>query len=159
MQEQQSLQNLERQMAVLQEEIQARKRELQKQREAEGEVSPMPHDKDIAHEVIGKKLEAAQKALPRSPENPFASAEEESRDVGAGLRPQKLHQEQPSYESPELVDPLRPFQELVVRQNLDTAMSAIAATRNPALIDAFHDWLVEQAYQFLVKKGDLDIVV
>ena len=49
-------------------------------------------------------------------------------------------------------------QKMLEEKTLEETIVGVVKTDNPALVDAFHDWLVEKAYSHLVETGKLERV-
>ena len=93
----------------------------------------MPHDKEILHSVVREKIHPAQpSALP-----PPASS------VSPQVIPPELHQK------------VQALVNVAFLKSLDEAIKEARATNNAALIDAFHDLLVDELYAHLVERGKL----
>ncbi len=164
----QKTQNLEQQLAELQSQIEMKRKELEEQHKQKieaGDISKLEHPKETISGIIKEKMEEAKEVQglpqplppPVPPKPPLVSAP----DPIAGLRPMKSFTEtKPSYESPELAPQLKPFEDLVMSKGLDNAMREImlAHRQDPAIVDAFHDWLVEKAFNILIEKKELEIV-
>ena len=63
--------------------------------------------------------------------------------------------EPPSYLSDELKDKVQEFVNIAFSQSIEDAVKSVSKLNNPALIDAFHDVLVDQLYNTLIERGKL----
>lgn len=135
-----SNQILEQQLEALTSEIERRK-----QQPAEGgriEAEPK-HEKEHLHEIIGEKIygeaERPQREAERHEDLPATHADEE--------RP---------YNQPELHDKVQEFVTHVFEKDLESAIKKVQATDDAALIDAFHDAIVDELHDHLVNQGKLE---
>lgn len=63
--------------------------------------------------------------------------------------------ELPSYLSAELQEKIQELVNIAFTQSIEEAVKSVTKLNNPALIDAFHDVLVDQLYNTLVERGKL----
>ena len=61
----------------------------------------------------------------------------------------------PAYLSDELKDKVQELVNMAFNQSISEAVKAASKLNNPALIDAFHDILVDQLYNTLIERGKL----
>ncbi len=61
----------------------------------------------------------------------------------------------PSYNLPELQEQVQSLINIAFNVSIDEAIKQVRATNNAALIDAFHDALVDELYQHLVERQKL----
>ncbi|TSC75187.1 MAG: Uncharacterized protein G01um101444_33 [Parcubacteria group bacterium Gr01-1014_44] len=61
----------------------------------------------------------------------------------------------PSYLSDELKDKIQELVNIAFTQSIEEAVKTVTKLNNPALIDAFHDVLVDQLYNTLIERGKL----
>ncbi len=127
--------NLEKQLQGIRSEIDQKKQELEPE-QVEGE--PIS-EKSILHNVIGEKL---GKPSPVDPTAVPAPAAPVSDDI-------------PSYKLPELKAGVEELVRLVFQKNIDTAIKEVKKKNDPALVDAFHDVLVDELYDRLVGEDKL----
>src|SRR3989344_2653630 len=121
--------SLEQEIAQIEQDL-AMKRESLREQNKE-----LPHDKEILHSVVKEKLNPA---MP-SP----APAPDPSTSSGSSTIPPELHQKAQA-----LVN-------VAFTKSINEAIKEARATNNAALIDAFHDLLVDELYQHLVERGKL----
>lgn len=119
---------LELEIAGIEQEL-ARKREALREQSRE-----LPHDREILRSVIKEKM------------NPAMSV-----PVPAATAPAPA----PSAVPPELQQKVQALVNVAFKTSIDEAIKQVRATNNAALIDAFHDLLVDELYAHLVKRGKL----
>lgn len=130
---------IEHDIAELEQRLQEKKSLLEQQAGQKGE--PVPHEKEILKEVVGEKI---QKHIPQyQPPLPTAQA------------PTVKAVEPPSYLSQELKDKIQALVQLVFDKNLEEGIKEAAKPHNAALLDAFHDILVDELYNQLIEKRKL----
>ena len=61
----------------------------------------------------------------------------------------------PSYLSEDLKSQVQELVNMTFEKGLDTAIERAKATKNAALIDAFHDAVVDELFAHLVERGKL----
>ncbi len=142
--------NLEEQIALLHKELEVKQKALEAQQETQ-------HPRELLHEVVGEKIEAIKNTpnmpSPPLPPRPPRKSEEDEWKLQA-----PRYQAKPSYELEALASLLAPFQKMLEEKTLEETIVGVVKTDNPALVDAFHDWLVEKAYSHLVETGKLERV-
>lgn len=119
---------LEQQIASIESDL-AQKREALREQQKE-----LPHDKEILHSVVKEKINAAA---------PQATTPPPSDDTTATAVPPQLHQK------------VQALVNTAFTKSIDDAIKEAALTNNAALIDAFHDLLVDELYNHLVERGKL----
>ena len=119
--------------------------ELEKQIEAKRAALGMEKsEKEALHEVVGEKI---QQHVPQYlPQSPTPSS------------PAPIIAEPPSYLSQELKNKVKEIVQLVFDKNLEEGIKEAGKSGNMALIDAFHDILVDELYNQLIEKRKLDKV-
>ncbi len=126
---------IEQQIADLERQIQEKKSVLE-QSPASGEA--LPSDKEILHEVIGERIqEHAPEFVPKIRSNSSSSAPTVSDDT-------------PSYYDPNLKDKVQNLVNIAFTKNIEEAIKF--ASGNSALLDAFHDVLVDELYEALIER-------
>jgi len=119
----------------LEQEIVQIEKELATKRESLLEQNKeLPHDKEILHSVVREKLNPA---MP----NPVPVQSGTGQSVSP--IPPELHQK------------VQALVNVAFIKSIDEAIKEARATNNAALIDAFHDLLVDELYQHLVERGKL----
>ncbi len=132
--------NIEQEIAQIEQNLASKRAELERQKEV-GEISEIPHEKETLKEVIGEKIAPSPAPVTPTPQQPVP------------MSPPAV--ETPSYLSPELKDKVQKLVDTAFTKTIDDAIKEARATNNPALIDAFHDALVDELYSQLVERGKL----
>jgi len=132
---------LEQEIAQLQQQIEEKKRTL-----AQGSPEATPSDKEILHEVIGEKIQENAPEYQSKPSQTIQSSSAATDDH---------HQ---SYLKPEFREIIQRLVNTVFGTSLDTGIKEASATKNMALIDAFHDVLVDELYGALVERKKISEV-
>ena len=131
---------IEQEIAQLEKQI-AEKRAVLGQEKAGPEL---PSEKETLHEVIGEKIQqSAPQYQPAPPIQPL---------------PVTLQQDDSalSYVLPELKEKVQELVNLVFNKGLDDGVKEAVRSNNPALIDAFHDVLVDELYNTLLDRRKLE---
>lgn len=135
----------------IQQEIADLERRLQEKREqllsqhTTGEIAEVPHEKETLHQVVGEKL--TESTLPSGLPSAGQSLQSPTPSTPSITMPTALTEEMKAQ-----------VQELVgtaFTRGIDRAIREVRATNNAALIDAFHDLLVDELYNYLVERGKL----
>ena len=129
-----TLSTIEHDIAELEKTLQEKKSALEQEKS----------EKEILHEIVGEKI---QQHAPQY--QPVPSLPQIQVPVAA---------EPPSYLSQELKDKIQEIVQIVFGKNLEEGIREAAKTGNIALIDAFHDILVDELYNQLIEKRKLDRV-
>lgn len=116
-------------------------KKLQEKRAALGQEK---NEKEVLHEVVGEKIK--QQAPSYIPKLPTTQAQA------------PITTEPPSYLSQELKDKIQEIVELVFSKNLEEGIKEAVKTGNMAVVDAFHDILVDELYSKLIETRKLDRV-
>ncbi len=136
---------LEQEIAQIERDLASKRAALEGQSQA-GSVSEMPHEKEILHEVVGEKIDASQTPVPQS----AAPA------GGSGQGVQSPVVEPPAYLSAELKEKVQELVNIAFTQTIEVAIKQARATNNAAIVDAFHDALVDELYSYLLDRGKLN---
>jgi hypothetical protein len=136
---------LEQEIAQIERDLASKREVLEKQKQA-GAIPEMPHEKETLHEIVGEKIAPSQASTPPPvggppPQQPTT------------LPPPQV--EPPSYMSEELKSKVQELVNTAFSKTIDDAIRQARATNNAALIDAFHDALVDELYNYLVERGKL----
>ncbi len=124
---------IEQEIAQLEKQIQEKRANF----EQNTEQKETPTDREILRQVVGEKL---QQHMPTySP--PIKTKQD---DAGA------------SYLAPEIKEQVQELVNIVFQNSLGDAIKQAAKFGNPALIDAFHDVLVDQLYDVLLERKKID---
>lgn len=120
--------SLEQEIVQIEHELAAKREALREQNKE------LPHDKEILHSVMQEKLNPAMPAPVPAPSTPAPSTT---------TIPPELHQK------------VQALVNVAFMKSIDEAVKEAKATNNAALIDAFHDLLVDELYAHLVERGKL----
>lgn len=134
---------IEQEIARLEQQLQEKKSALSNQENAPQET--IPSDKEILHEIVGEKI---QEIIPEQPSEP---------QVAVPAQPAPAV-EPPLYLSSELKDKIQQLINLAFSKSIDEAIQEAAKTNNAALIDAFHDVIVDELYNTLIERKKLEII-
>jgi hypothetical protein len=126
--------NLEQELSRLEEEYGRRRAEIKEQIER-GEVRELPPEKETLREVVEEQTGAG--AAPIQP------------------APQPAAPPPSGTELTEMERRVQEFVNIAFEKTIGEAAKEVRATHNPALIDAFHDTLVDQLYDQLVERGKI----
>lgn len=98
-------------------------------------------EKEILREVVGERIQQHTPQYQPAPQTPQSA-------------PAKPHQDDAalSYVLPELKDKVQELVNLVFNKNLNAGIKEAARSNSPALIDAFHDVLVDELYNVLLER-------
>lgn len=130
--------SIEQQIADLEKQIQEKKASLE---QSPSNVENLPSDKEILHEVIGEKIqEHAPQYVPKSKLVTTSQATDDT----------------PSYYDPDLKDKVQQLINIAFTKNIGEAIKL--ASNNPALLDAFHDILVDELYDALIERQKIKAV-
>lgn len=124
---------IEQEIAQLEKQLQEKKANLGQQ----PEQKELPPDKEILREVVGEKIQQHAPAYVPKPAPP--SQNDDTSSV-----------------FPELRDKIQELVNHVFQNSLDQGIKEAVKSKNPALIDAFHDVLVDQLYDALLERNKVD---
>ncbi len=127
--------NLEQELVKLEQEYAQKRAEIES-REQTGEVQEAPPEKETVREVVREQIDAAPTPAPP------AQAAPPSDDTL-------------SYQRQDLQAHVQELINLAFEKSIKEAIDKVKATHNPALIDAFHDALVDNLYNELVERGQI----
>lgn len=99
----------------------------------------------VKEQVQEKVPEYQPSTLPTPQIN--ATSPQQQVNIGTGTAP--------SYLSDELKDKVQELVNMAFSQSIADAVKAASKLNNPALVDAFHDVLVDQLYGTLIERGKL----
>ncbi|MEK7525407.1 MAG: hypothetical protein AAB561_00060 [Patescibacteria group bacterium] len=126
-------------------EIQQLERALQEKRsvmEQGGAAEALP-EKEVLHSVVGEKI---QEHISSSGQQPVSAPAPTAQPADG---------DQPSYLDPQLQPQVQQLVDIAFTKTLAEAIQAAVKTNNAALIDAFHDVLVDQLYEELLARQKL----
>lgn len=122
---------IQQEIAQLEQQIREKREALE--RAGQGPET-LPTNKELVHQAIGEKIQQQSPQYTPQPAKPVLPVSD-----------------QPSYLTPELKDQVQQLVNAAFSQGLQKAITQAVATQNPALIDAFHDFLVDELYTKLVE--------
>ncbi|PJE51084.1 MAG: hypothetical protein COV29_02310 [Candidatus Yanofskybacteria bacterium CG10_big_fil_rev_8_21_14_0_10_36_16] len=137
-------QQFEKEIEQLEKEL-AAKKEAAKQRYERGEIEEPLYEKENLRDVIGEKLGKSSHETVQDDDNQQQSPE-----------PPEASGDALSYLSNELRGEVQELVNIAFEESIDDAIKKANATENSALIDAFHDILVDELYKHLVDRGKLN---
>ncbi len=123
---------IEQEIAQLEKQLQEKRANLEQQPE---QKESLP-DKEVLRQVVGEKI---QQHMPQYVPKPTPPPQN---DV--------------SYLAGELKDKIQELVNHVFQVSLDQGIKEAVNSKNPALIDAFHDVLVDQLYDTLLERKKID---
>jgi len=130
--------SIQQEIAKLEQQL-AEKRAGIEQESAETDKE-VPQDKEILRQVVGERIQ--QQAPQYQP---------------APIKPQRDDATQ-SYADPDLKDKVQELVNLSFNKSLEEGIKEATKSNNFALIDAFHDVLVDQLYDTLLERKKLEAV-
>lgn len=147
------LTNLEQEIADIEHRLAEKKAVLQ-----QSQSETAKPEKEILHEVVSEK---AQEFVPSyRPNAEIGSGPDRDTAKGADVKDQFNigigTAEPPSYLSDELKVKVQDLVNLAFNKGLAEAVKEVSKMNNAALLDAFHDVLVDQLYDVLVERGKLE---
>jgi hypothetical protein len=134
---------LESEIAQIERDL-ASKREALEQQKQSGAIVEVPHEKEILKEVVGEKINLDQQVI---------QSQDQAPPVSPIIPPPSI--QSPSYLSDELKDKIQELVGIAFSKSINEAIGIAKKTGNAALIDAFHDALVDELYNHLVERGKL----
>lgn len=140
------LQNsLEQEIAQIEQDLASKRAALESQQQS-GQIAEVPHEKEVLREVVGERIGASDPAS----QSPLADNRQPIINT-----PPPLIVDSPAYLSPELKEKVQELVNVAFNQSPSEAIKQARATNNAALIDAFHDALVDELYNYLIERGKL----
>lgn len=137
--------SLEQEIARIEQDLTSKREALERQKQT-GAIPEIPHEKETLREIVGEKITPPQTPVPPTAGGPLPQ------------QPTTLptpQVEPPSYMSEELKSKVQELVNVAFSKTIDEAIKQARATNNAALIDAFHDALVDELYNYLVERGKL----
>jgi len=114
--------------------------EVEKVRQESGDISINKEDhKETVRRVVGERLGKMQQQPTQQPV--FNVIQDDGTEK--------------SYDNPDLKPTVDNLVSTVFEKNLDAAVDEVKSYDNPALLDAFHDALVDRLYDQLIQTGKL----
>ena len=136
--------NLEQEIAQIEQDLASKRATLEEQRQS-GAIGEVPHEKETLREVVREQY---------APPAPVQQQPAPSAGSGQVIPPPPVV-EPPSYLSPELKEKVQEFVNIAFSVSPSEAIKQVRATNNAALIDAFHDALVDELYNYLLERGKI----
>ncbi len=124
---------IEQEIAQLEKQLQEKRANLEQQPE---QKESLP-DKEILRQVVGEKI---QQHMPQYVPKPTPPQDDNN----------------VSYLATELKDKIQELVNHVFQGSLEQGIKEAVNSKNPALIDAFHDVLVDQLYDTLLERKKID---
>ncbi len=137
--------SLEQEIAQIERDLASKRASLEQQRQT-GAISEVPHERETLREIVGEKIAPSKTPMPLPAGGPPPQQI-------TTLPPPQI--EPPSYMSEELKGKVQELVNTAFSKTIDDAIKQARATNNAALIDAFHDALVDELYNYLVERGKL----
>lgn len=134
---------IEQEIAQIESQL-AEKRAALEQQKSAGQITEVPHEKETLREVVREQYAVPAPAVP-----PVTSGQ-----LPVDSPPPPIV-EPPSYLSDELKASVQQLVNTAFTVSLEQAVKQARATNNAALIDAFHDALVDELYKYLLERGKL----
>ena len=134
---------IEQEIAQIEKQLAEKRAALESQKQT-GQVVEVPHEKEILREIVREQYAQPTPAPVPVPIQPPTSNIQSPPIV-----------EPPSYLSDELKSQVQQLVDLAFTKSVSDAVNQARATNNAALIDAFHDALVDELYNYLVERGKL----
>jgi hypothetical protein len=138
--------NLETEIAQIEQDLASKREALEHQKQS-GVINELPHEKETLKEVIGERI------APPTADEPATQSQDQSSSVSPVIPPPSI--QSPSYLSEELRGKIQELIGIAFGKSIKEAIDAVKKTGNAALIDAFHDALVDELYNHLVERGKL----
>jgi len=134
---------LEQEIAQIERDLASKRAALEKQKEA-GAIPEVPHEKETLREIIGERISPSTVPTPQ----PVPTPTPQPAPTAPAVEP-------PSYLSEELKNKVQELVNDAFSKTIDDAIKKAQAVDNAALLDAFHDALVDELYNYLVERGKL----
>lgn len=138
---------INQEIAELEEKLRQKRESLTRESSAESLLS----DKEILRDVVKEKIQEHAPAFQPSP--PVISP---APPAGQGQTGPNVSA--PSYLAPEMKDRVQELVNMVFSKGLNEAIQKVAKQNDMALLDAFHDVLVDELYKTLVERKKVEEV-
>ena len=125
----------------------------QKLQEKKAVLEQQKTEKELLHGLIGEKI---KEHVPQYSAGTQSGQSDQAVPPVSSSPP--IQTEPPSYLSQELKDKIQAIVKLVFDKNLDEGIKEAAKTGNMAVIDAFHDILVDELYDKLIEQRKIQKV-
>ena len=127
------MENIEQEIVQLKQRLKEKRASLEQNQE----TKETPSDRELIREVVGEQI---QQHAPQYVPKPAGQTQSD----GADSIPA------------ELKDKIQELVNIVFQNSLEQGIKEVAKLKNPALIDAFHDVLVDQLYDTLLERKKID---
>jgi len=141
---------LSNEIAQIEEQLAKKREQLQEQQGGDDNES-MLGDKEMLHDVVREHIQA--ESQPSQSTQTDDDTDEQDDDNQDTLPP--ITADTPSYLNPELQGKVQSLVNTAFTDSIKKAAQSARDMNNPALMDAFHDSLVDQLYDDLVERGKL----
>lgn len=135
---------IEQEITQIEKQLVEKRAVLEQQRQS-GTIGEMPHEKETLREIVREQF---------PPLVPVAQQPAVSGQQPTTILPPPIV-EPPSYLSNELKSQVQQLVDMAFNQSVSDAVNKVRATNSAALIDAFHDALVDELYNYLVERGKI----
>lgn len=129
--------------ATIEQEIAQLEKQLQEKKADLGQQKELLPDKEILREVIGEKIQQGVSIQTDDSTNVILPAPQTQTDDTDSA-------------TADLKDTIQGLVNIVFQNSLDQGIKEAVKSNNPALIDAFHDVLVDQLYDTLLERKKID---
>lgn len=135
--------NVQQEIANLEQQLAEKRASLEQQSLETGQEAP--HEKEVLRQVVGERIQQHAPAYQPAPQK---QQDDQLASPAGGF----------SYNDPQLVNKVQELVNLAFAKSIDDAVRSVVKTGNPALIDAFHDVLVDKLYDTLIERRKLETV-
>ena|SRR3989338_9222973 len=132
--------NIQQEIAQLEQQLAEKRASLEQGASETGQEAP--HEKEILRQVVGEKIQEYAPSYQPSRPSPVAVPNDDKQ----------------SYNNPQLIEKVQELINIAFDKSIGDAVRAATQSGNPALIDAFHDVIVDQLYDTLLERKKLEQV-
>lgn len=143
--------SLQQQIAQIEKDLMDKRAQLEQQKLA-GQISELPHEKAILKEVVNDMIHGTPTSVPSQIAQDDDTTQQDESQTLPSPPPQV---DTPLYLSPELKNKIQDLVNLSFTKSIDEGIKLAKKSNNAALIDAFHDALVDELFDQLVSQGKL----
>lgn len=141
--------NIESEIAELEQKLAEKRAALQG-------VGASEKEKEALHESVAEKIaEHAPEHEPKPFKGSSSSDDDDDEDDTKATK-EKSEAGLPSYEDPEIKEDVKNLVSYAFAESIDKATKKAVSTKSPAIIDAFHDVLVDELYDYMIQKGTIE---
>lgn len=140
--------------SAVQSEIEELERRLHEKRQELENKGKKPHPKEALHEVVREKIVEHKNQTVKQQK----SDDDDDDGNGQTVKKTKKSTEDgtPSYELPQYKEKVKELVADALSGNLSNTIKDTLSKDDPALLDAFHDVLVDELYEHFVSQGKID---